>query len=190
MTMNMYIPNLPPAFIGGTGPGGFELLIFFSAILMLFGAKRIPEFARTAGRLMEELRKASTDLKSQLMEAGDEIRKDLPDFSKELSDETFSRDSFHDDIEGGDPHHDDYHDGHHDDEHMDDYARDPYYQSDYSGGDYDPYAVKEDAVGDAVKEELAGEASPEVSAASAEPPAAAGEGPSEGSSSEANPDKP
>lgn len=52
-------------FIPGTGGG--EILIIFLVILVLFGPRRLPEVARSIGRVLEELRKASQDFKDQVM---------------------------------------------------------------------------------------------------------------------------
>ncbi len=53
-------------FISGA-PGGGEILVVFLVILVLFGPKRLPEVARSVGRVLEELRKASQDFKDQIM---------------------------------------------------------------------------------------------------------------------------
>jgi sec-independent protein translocase protein TatA len=50
------------------GIGAQELLLIFLVILLLFGAKRIPEIARGLGKGMSEFRKA-------MKEAQDEITK-------------------------------------------------------------------------------------------------------------------
>jgi sec-independent protein translocase protein TatA len=59
---------LPVAFFGGA-PGGVELLIVFAAFLMLFGARRVPEMARSMGRLLEQLRRSARDLSDDLLHA-------------------------------------------------------------------------------------------------------------------------
>jgi sec-independent protein translocase protein TatA len=68
----------PLAFLTG-GAGPFELAIIFTAVLLLFGAKRLPEFARTLGRVMRELRRASQEFRDHLMEADDVVRSRLRD---------------------------------------------------------------------------------------------------------------
>jgi Sec-independent protein translocase protein TatA len=54
------------AFLGGT-VGGFELLVLFAAILLLFGPRRLPEIARTIGRLLNELRHASDEFRGEIL---------------------------------------------------------------------------------------------------------------------------
>lgn len=53
--------------------GGGELLVVFTAILLLFGGKRLPSMARQMSRMVEELRKASQDFKHQLLNADKEV---------------------------------------------------------------------------------------------------------------------
>ena len=43
--------------------GGMEILIIGLAILLFFGAKRIPELARGLGQGMKEFKKASNEIK-------------------------------------------------------------------------------------------------------------------------------
>ena len=56
---------------GSTGP--LELLVILAAILVLFGPRRLPEIARSIGRMLHELRKASDDFRSQVMSIEDTI---------------------------------------------------------------------------------------------------------------------
>jgi sec-independent protein translocase protein TatA len=59
------------AFLGGTvGPG--EMLVVLLALLLLFGAKRLPAAARSLGRAMDQLRRASDDVRDQILKAGNE----------------------------------------------------------------------------------------------------------------------
>lgn len=46
--------------------GGMEILIIALAILLFFGAKRIPELARGIGQGMKEFRKASDEIKKEI----------------------------------------------------------------------------------------------------------------------------
>ena len=43
-------------FISGM-PGAGEILVLFLVVLVLFGPKRLPEIARTIGRVVEDLRR-------------------------------------------------------------------------------------------------------------------------------------
>jgi sec-independent protein translocase protein TatA len=46
--------------------GGFEWLIVILVVLLLFGAKRIPELARGLGQGINEFRKASDEIKKEI----------------------------------------------------------------------------------------------------------------------------
>ena len=42
-------------------PGGSEMLIVFAVILLLFGAKRLPELSRSLGKSLGEFRKGQEE---------------------------------------------------------------------------------------------------------------------------------
>ncbi len=50
--------------MGSLGP--LELILIFLAILLIFGAKRIPEIARGLGKGIREFKDATTDIKREL----------------------------------------------------------------------------------------------------------------------------
>lgn len=52
------------AFLGGT-----ELMVIFLAVLVLFGAKKIPEFAKGLGQGIKEFKKASSDVTNEFHNA-------------------------------------------------------------------------------------------------------------------------
>jgi len=56
------------------GVGGSELVMIFLVILVLFGAKRLPELARGIGQGMNEFKKASDDLKREFDKVQEEAR--------------------------------------------------------------------------------------------------------------------
>ena len=45
-----------------------EILLVLVVALMLFGAKRLPEIARTLGKTMEEFRRAARDVTDEIMQ--------------------------------------------------------------------------------------------------------------------------
>ena len=54
------------AFLPGS-VGGFELVVLFAIVLILFGPKRLPEVAREMGRTLDRLRRASDQFRDQIM---------------------------------------------------------------------------------------------------------------------------
>jgi sec-independent protein translocase protein TatA len=65
---------VPLAFLGGAvGPA--ELILIFIVVLLLFGPKRLPEIAKTIGKVMNEMRRASRDFQDQIMKIEEELPK-------------------------------------------------------------------------------------------------------------------
>jgi sec-independent protein translocase protein TatA len=58
-------------------PGGGEWIIIALVILILFGAKKVPEFARGLGRGIREFKDAVKDVKKEVDEAGKEVPRKL-----------------------------------------------------------------------------------------------------------------
>jgi sec-independent protein translocase protein TatA len=54
------------------GLGGGELIVVVVAILILFGSKRIPEFAKGLGKGLHEFKKASREVTDEIERAGEE----------------------------------------------------------------------------------------------------------------------
>jgi len=55
-------------------PGGFEIVLIVMVILLLFGAKRIPELAKGIGQGIQEFRKASDDIKKEIDKGAEEVK--------------------------------------------------------------------------------------------------------------------
>lgn len=55
----------------GTG----ELVLIFLIILLLFGANRLPEIARSVGKAIREFKKAGKELKEEVV-PGDDIKEE------------------------------------------------------------------------------------------------------------------
>lgn len=58
----------PTAFLGASIGGGEALVIFF-VFLILFGPKKLPGLARSAGRALAEFRRASREVQNELLVA-------------------------------------------------------------------------------------------------------------------------
>ena len=61
--------SLPLAFFFGGAPSTPELMLVFLAILLLFGAKRLPEIARNLGKSLEQFKRAARDVTNEIMKA-------------------------------------------------------------------------------------------------------------------------
>jgi sec-independent protein translocase protein TatA len=55
------------------GLSGGELVLVLVVILVLFGAKRIPEFAKGLGKGINEFKKASREVTDEIERAGEEL---------------------------------------------------------------------------------------------------------------------
>jgi len=71
-------------FLGFLGPiGGQEGIIILIIILLLFGAKKLPELARGVGKSMGEFKKAREDFEREITTAESEVTK--PSAKEKLS---------------------------------------------------------------------------------------------------------
>jgi sec-independent protein translocase protein TatA len=59
-------------------PGGFEWVMIFLALLLIFGAKRLPEIARSLGKASNEFKKA----RREFSDAVDDVTREPPPASK------------------------------------------------------------------------------------------------------------
>lgn len=56
------------------GPlGPMEMLVIFVVVLLLFGAKRLPQLARSMGKSLGEFRRAKEEFEGELREAGRDL---------------------------------------------------------------------------------------------------------------------
>lgn len=66
----LHFANIP-LFIGF--PGGWELVVIVLVIVLLFGAKKIPELARGVGKGIREFKDASKDVQKEIDAEKDKI---------------------------------------------------------------------------------------------------------------------
>jgi sec-independent protein translocase protein TatA len=60
-------------------PGTFEMVLIFLAIILLFGAKKLPELARSIGRSLAEFKHAQKEGEKTLKEFETTLKEPLPD---------------------------------------------------------------------------------------------------------------
>lgn len=71
--------EIVPVFISGS-----EIIIIFLVILLLFGADKIPDIARTLGKGMSEFRKVTNDLKREINSSTRDLRDEVEDLKKDM----------------------------------------------------------------------------------------------------------
>lgn len=67
---------------------GQEIIIIFIVVLLLFGSKRIPEFAKGLGKGMREFKKATDDIKKEIQDSSGDVVNDFKDIKKDIEGET------------------------------------------------------------------------------------------------------
>ena len=73
--------SMPPLALIPQGP---EMIFIFILILLLFGAKKLPELAKGLGKSAGEFKKAKQEFDHELKSAADEAEKDWDDDKKKL----------------------------------------------------------------------------------------------------------
>ncbi len=68
------------------GLGPWELALIFLVILLLFGAKRLPDIARGMGKGINEFKKAVKDTKNEIQSSVDESDKNKSDSTDKKND--------------------------------------------------------------------------------------------------------
>lgn len=76
-----------------------EIVVVFFIALLLFGADKIPDFARTAGKMMGEYRKVRDSVREEIDNAKDEldevkahlekVQEDIEDEAEEITDDAY-----------------------------------------------------------------------------------------------------
>ena len=62
------------AFIGSLGAP--EMIMIFIVVLLLFGAKKLPELARGVGKSMGEFKKAREEFEHEITRSAEEVNRD------------------------------------------------------------------------------------------------------------------
>lgn len=71
---------------------GGEILLIVIVVYLVFGPKKIPEFARMIGKGINELRRATNDIKNEINREANKVKDDIGiDFEDPLKTETKSK---------------------------------------------------------------------------------------------------
>ena len=84
-------PTQTLAFIGNFGGG--EIILIFLIVLLLFGAKKVPELFRSLGKGVNEFRKAKNDWEQDINEVMSQEPIEDHDFNKAEDKKTEDKDS-------------------------------------------------------------------------------------------------
>ena len=74
------------AFFAG-GIGGMEMMIIFVAVLLLFGAKKLPGLAKGMGKAMGEFKSAQREFQDEIRRAEYEVREEAHKIEMAASDD-------------------------------------------------------------------------------------------------------
>jgi Tat protein translocase TatB subunit len=72
------------------GLGFWELAVIFLVAFLVLGPKKLPELAKSIGKGLRDLRRASADLRSSVEEPLDELRKPLQELRDDLTDTVYT----------------------------------------------------------------------------------------------------
>jgi len=64
------------------GIGMTEMIVILVIALVVLGPKRLPELARSLGKSLAELRRASTDLRREFQDVADDVRIEPPSLAR------------------------------------------------------------------------------------------------------------
>ncbi|MAX79591.1 MAG: twin-arginine translocase TatA/TatE family subunit [Crocinitomicaceae bacterium] len=71
--------------------GGGEIFFILLVVLMLFGAKKIPEFARGLGKGIRQFKDATDNIQRDIQDSVNDIKKDV-DINRQLREENKKED--------------------------------------------------------------------------------------------------
>jgi sec-independent protein translocase protein TatA len=66
---------------GFLGLGGPEMAVIFILLLLLFGAKKLPELARGMGKSLGEFKKAREEFEQEITKGSDDVRSSVDEAS-------------------------------------------------------------------------------------------------------------
>jgi sec-independent protein translocase protein TatA len=73
------------------GPGGGEIMVVLLLVLLIFGSKKIPEFAKGLGKGIRQFKDATNGIQKDIQSNVNDIKQDL-DVKKQMDDVGPSKD--------------------------------------------------------------------------------------------------
>ena len=74
-------------------PGGSEVILILFIVLVLFGAKKLPDLSRSLGKSLGEFKKGKEDLEREIREIKDDVRTQITAPESEAKDDSLSSSS-------------------------------------------------------------------------------------------------
>ncbi len=69
---------------------GAEIAVIVFVVLLVFGADKVPEIARTVGKTVKSIREATDDIKYEITKESHKVKETSVDLKKEVEDQTKS----------------------------------------------------------------------------------------------------
>lgn len=86
------------------GISGSEFILVILVVLLLFGSKKIPDFARMLGKGMNEFRRATDEIKREFRENTEDLNEEITDSRQYLDKEMSAiNDKFKEEVKDLDP---------------------------------------------------------------------------------------
>ena len=74
-------------------PGGSEVILILFIVLVLFGAKKLPDLSRSLGKSLGEFKKGKEDLEREIREIKDDVHNQITAPEPEAKDDSLSSSS-------------------------------------------------------------------------------------------------
>lgn len=67
--------------------GGGEILLILVVVFLIFGPSKLPEISRKLGKTMNDLKRASNDIRREIQQGAGEVTHDFKEAKRSLSEE-------------------------------------------------------------------------------------------------------
>ncbi|HOW24841.1 MAG TPA: twin-arginine translocase TatA/TatE family subunit [Bacteroidales bacterium] len=72
--------------------GGGEILLILVVVFLIFGPSKLPEMSRKLGKTMNDLKRASNDIRREIQQGANEVTGDFKEAKKNITEDPFSND--------------------------------------------------------------------------------------------------
>ena len=67
--------------------GGGEILLILVVVFLIFGPSKLPEMSRKLGKTMNDLKRASNDIRREIQQGANEVTRDFKEAKKTITEE-------------------------------------------------------------------------------------------------------